>query len=129
MTFPFPLFRDGENRRWPQVIPRQASPSELQRNTLVARYMNCASCIFWDGRSPRAGRHHGECKRHAPVFLDRTAHQKFTGDPDFPAIFPMTAGSDWCGDFAAAPIDEAQFTPIEGIEPNSESHPGPSHEG
>jgi hypothetical protein len=121
MKFPFPLFRDGENRRWPQVIPRQAGPSELQRNTLVARYMNCASCIFWDGTAPRTGRHYGECRRRAPVLLETIspANPKFIGDADFLAIFPMTAGSDWRGDFAAAPIDESQFTLVEEIESGS----------
>jgi hypothetical protein len=131
MKFPFPLSRDGENRLWPQIIPRQAGPSDLQRNTLAARHMNCFFCIFWDGTSPRSGRHHGECKRRAPVLLDviSPANPKFTGDPDFRAIFPMTAGSDWCGDFAAAPIDETQFPSVQGDESSGESRSGPGHEG
>ena len=52
----------------------------------------CSECKHWNAS---ANAEKGECRRHAPQSL------VFTVDSEtkFESRFPVTASSDWCGDF------------------------------
>jgi hypothetical protein len=52
----------------------------------------CEACAFW--KHSEADK--GECHRHAPqaVVFNVDDHIRFE------SRFPVTAGSDWCGDFS-----------------------------
>lgn len=60
----------------------------------------CAMCAHWNPTS----KNKGECRRHAP----QSVVFKVDGDVKFDSKFPMTAGSDWCGDFKAAAKGKAK---------------------
>lgn len=53
----------------------------------------CSACMYWKTTSASEG----ECHRHAPQALAF----KVDGDVEYYSRFPVTAGSDWCGDFSA----------------------------
>jgi len=53
----------------------------------------CSACVHWKSNSSSEG----ECRRHAP----QTVVFKVDGDAEYRSKFPVTAGSDWCGDFFA----------------------------
>jgi|KBSSwiStaDraftv2_1062776.scaffolds.fasta_scaffold898117_2 hypothetical protein len=51
----------------------------------------CENCRYWlEGRDRNGG---GKCRRRAPQVI---AH---TQGPAIQSVFPITAGSDWCGDW------------------------------
>lgn len=52
----------------------------------------CAACIHWN----KLEEDHGECRRHAP----QTVAFEIDDEVKFESMFPVTAGEDWCGDFA-----------------------------
>lgn len=63
----------------------------------------CPNCNFWEGIGPKPFAS-GECHRHAPApaplsILDIKMNEK--RDPDYVAIWPVTASEDWCGDWEA----------------------------
>lgn len=55
----------------------------------------CSTCKHWN-KTEDAGK--GECRRHAPQSLVFTIDRKTR----FESRFPVTAASDWCGDFEKA---------------------------
>jgi hypothetical protein len=53
----------------------------------------CSACTYWKTTAANEG----ECRRHAP----QTLIFKVDGDVEYRSKFPITSGSDWCGDFYA----------------------------
>lgn len=54
----------------------------------------CANCAYWKALAESTG----ECRRHAP----QTIAFEVDEEVKFESKFPVTAGSDWCGDFEKA---------------------------
>lgn len=48
--------------------------------------VTCENCSFWKRRIDKVGR--GECRVHPPL----------PGIEDMAAAWPVTSGSDWCGE-------------------------------
>ncbi len=55
----------------------------------------CSACKHWNNTQDTGK---GECRRHAPQSLVFTVDSKTS----FESRFPVTSGSDWCGDFERA---------------------------
>lgn len=51
----------------------------------------CSACVYWKATTSAEG----ECHRHAPQAIAF----KVDGDVEYRSRFPVTAGSDWCGDY------------------------------
>jgi hypothetical protein len=54
---------------------------------------SCASCQYWNVQTSTEG----ECRRRAP----QTIAFKIDENVKFESRFPVTEGSDWCGEFEA----------------------------
>lgn len=54
----------------------------------------CSSCAYWDA-FPADG--YGKCRCHAPVVLPGSST----------ARWPVTAATDWCGEWEATPAAKA----------------------
>lgn len=66
----------------------------------------CDGCRFWFADSSEEGST-GECRRHAPRPLIEMRLDE-APDPDTArqAVWPITFGSEWCGDFGPPPIQQ-----------------------
>ncbi|MEM9227005.1 MAG: hypothetical protein AAGA45_03470 [Verrucomicrobiota bacterium] len=53
----------------------------------------CAKCIYWNKTSDAEG----ECRRNAPQSVVFAVDE----DTQFETRFPVTASTDWCGEFKA----------------------------
>ncbi len=64
---------------------------------MAERSSNCACCHWWS----RIGGSNGSCRIRAPVVVanpDADTHR----EAPYLSVFPMTAGSDWCGEWLKA---------------------------
>jgi hypothetical protein len=57
---------------------------------------SCRQCRFWDEiRQDR-----GNCRRYAPrATPEAVATSQHTGELESAAVFPITFGDDWCGEY------------------------------
>lgn len=54
----------------------------------------CSSCKYWDAQSSDSG----ACRRKAP----QTVVFEISNEQTLKTVFPVTAGSDWCGEYEQA---------------------------
>jgi len=54
---------------------------------------SCAKCTYWNSSAADSG----ECRRQPPQAISF----KVDSETKFETRFPVTAGSDWCGEFKA----------------------------
>ncbi|MEX1049695.1 MAG: hypothetical protein WED15_09210 [Akkermansiaceae bacterium] len=55
----------------------------------------CGNCAYWN-QTDEEGDPLGECRRHAP----QTIAFEIDEEVKFESMFPVTADTDWCGDFS-----------------------------
>jgi hypothetical protein len=66
----------------------------------------CDDCRFWLGDSNEEGSA-GECRRHAPrPLLEKDLDEEPFEDTARQTVWPITFGSEWCGDFGPPPVQQ-----------------------
>lgn len=73
---------------------------------MTDRVDTCASCRFFKGSvratTPGDLALYGECRRHAPVVMDRGYNHPVHGmQHETTTAFPELLSTEWCGDFEA----------------------------